>query len=72
MASAERSAMELSGGEKVGARFGQLGFLRENNFQWGDSHEAGAWNKLGLSWKLSRRKVCQWQFELNQAWLLTE
>lgn len=41
MASAERSARELSGGEKVGARFDQLGFLRENNFQWGDSHEGG-------------------------------
>lgn len=56
----------------MGARFGQLGFLRENNFQWGDSHEGGTWNKLGLSWKLSHRKVCQGQSELNQAWLLTE
>ena len=45
--------------EKGGIRFGQLGFLREDNFQWGDSHEKTE-NKLDLPRELSLRDVCQW------------
>lgn len=46
--------------EKGGVWLGQLGFLRENNFQWSDSHERTE-NKLDLSGELSLREHCQQQ-----------